>query len=488
MASDHTDLTERQEFNHKRELAHEMIPIIDRLHRKYNVVFSIFSHSLLGRDDIEIIRAHRFARHVVDRPLSMQSTLDILRILDELELVPASLDLGTLAVRFNRDPEGDLEAFIRAQLSDVIGQRSARHHRDIVLYGFERVGRLIARLLIARDSEYGGPRLRAIVVPTRGNDVVSVGALLRRDSVHGQFRGSVLVDEDAGTVTANGVKIQVITTDDPGTVDYAAHGIDQAIVVDNTKESRDRSGLERHLEAPGVARVVLVGRSEEDVKNIVFGINDHAISNSPEDRVIAAASCTTNAVAPILSAIDSRYGIRHAHIESVHAYTSDQNLLDDYHADEPRRGRAANLNVVPATTGAKEALGEVLPGLVGKVTAAAVRVPVPDVSMAALNLSLDKEVDREALNNYLRKISLYSTMKHQVDYTTSPTVVSSDFKGSDYNCIVDGATTMAQANHVSVRIWYDNDVSHARQTLRIIEHIAGARRTVLPERTEPAKL
>lgn len=481
------DQNERQVFNEKLDLAHEMIPIIKRLHRDYNVVLSIFSQALLGADDIGVVRAHRFARHVVDRPLSMQSTLDILRVLDSLELVPASLDLGSLVVRFNRDPEGDLEAFLRAQLTDIIDKRSARHHRDVVLYGFERVGRMIARLLIARDSEYAGPRLRAIVVPPRGNDTVSIGALLRRDSVHGQFAGSVIVDEEAGTVTANGVEIQVITTEDAASVDYAAHGIEHAIVVDNSRESQDRAGLEQHLAASGVERVVLVGRGEGDVKNVVYGINDHEITDDQAGKVVATASCTTNAVATILSALDGRYGIRHAHIESVHAYTSDQSLLDEYHSS-PRRGRAANLNIVPASTGAEQAVAEVLPALQGKVTAAAVRVPVPDVSMAALNLALDKNVDRDGLNNYLRKVSLYSTMKQQVDFTTSPTVVSSDFAGSDYNCIVDGATTMAHDNHVSVRIWYDNDVSHARQSLRIIEHIAGARRTVLPGRTEPAKI
>ena len=475
----------RDDWNHKLTLAQEMLPLISRLHREHNAVTSVYGRLLVGVTDIEIIKAHRYARRIDEKELPLDETLPILRELVEMDLGTASIDLGRLAKEFKHSDEKDLRAFLEAQLADVIGTSSELDARDVVLYGFGRIGRLLARILIAREAMYGGVRLRAVVVRKKGDiDIIKRASLLRRDSVHGAFNGTITVDEEKEIIWANGTPIQMIYANDPAEIDYTAYGINNAIVVDNTGVWRDREGLSQHLQAKGVDRVLLTAPGKGDIPNIVYGINEDMIG---DERILSAASCTTNGITPVLKVINDRYGVKHGHVETVHAYTNDQNLADNFHKGN-RRGRAAGLNMVLTETGAAKAVSKALPEFEGRLTGNAIRVPTPDVSMAVLNLDLEKDVEKDEVNTFLRRVSTHSNLRQQLDYINSPEVVSTDLLGTSHASVVDGLATIASGNHLVLYVWYDNEYGYSHQVVRVVEDIAGVRPTVYPARKEPSEI
>ena len=245
-----------------------------------------------------------------------------------------------------------------------------------MLYGFGRIGRLMARLLIEKTGGGDNLRLRAIVVRKGGeHDLIKRASLLQRDSVHGQFNGTVRVDEERCSFVANGNEIRVIYASEPDKIDYTQYGINNALIVDNTGMWRDFDSLSLHLKSKGASKVLLTAPGKGDMKNIVSGINDSIMEAS--DTIISAASCTTNAITPPLKALDDEYGVESGHVETVHSYTNDQNLIDNFHKGN-RRGRSAALNMVLTETGAVKAVGKVLPALMGKLSGNAIRVPTPE--------------------------------------------------------------------------------------------------------------
>ena len=477
---------EQNDWNEKIALAQEMLPLIGQLHRNNDVVVSIFGRLLVGATDIDIIKAHRYARRVADREMKLSQTIPVLRELVDMNLGTASIDLGRLATGFEKSGGTDLRAYLDEQLAEIVGKHTETEPTDVVLYGFGRIGRLLARILIQREATYGGVRLRAVVVRKNSeDDIVKRASLLRRDSVHGAFDGTITVDKDNDVIWANGTKIQMIYSNSPAEVDYTAYGIKDAIVVDNTGRWRDREGLSQHLESKGVARVVLTAPGKGDLLNVVYGINHDTITD--DEKIITAASCTTNGITPVLKVLNDRYGVEHGHVETVHSFTNDQNLIDNFHKG-PRRGRAATLNMVLTETGAAKAVSKALPEFEGKLTGNAIRVPTPDVSMAVLNLTLEQEVDRDEVNNFLRKVSLHSDLRQQISYIHSPEVVSTDFVGTTHAGIVDGLATIASGKHLVVYVWYDNEFGYSNQVIRIVEEVAGARPQIYPRRLEAAEL
>jgi len=462
-------------------LAEAMIPLIGRLYRDNNVVTSVFGRGLISKSVIGLLKAHRFARHIADVELPLEETLPVLQALLRLNLGAASIDLARLAIAYREAAEGvSLEVFLRAELADIVDRHGLdeRTSTDVVLYGFGRIGRLLARILIEHAGGGQGLRLRAIVVRKgSANDIVKRASLLRRDSVHGPFEGTITVDEENNTILANGTLIQVIYSSDPASVDYAEYGIHNAIVVDNTGRWRDAEGLSQHLACAGVARVLLTAPGKGALKNIVHGINHNTITDG--DLIVTAASCTTNAITPVLKAINDRFGIIDGHVETVHSFTNDQNLIDNFHSGD-RRGRSAALNMVITETGAAKAVAKALPELAGKLTGNAIRVPTPDVSMAILNLTLENGTDKEEVNTYLRTMSLHSELHKQIDYIDSPEVVSSDFLGSRRAGIVDGLATIANGNKVILYVWYDNEFGYSCQVIRVLEEMAGVQAPAYP--------
>ena len=472
----------QSDWNTRVQLAQQMLPLLTRLHNEKNVVTSIFGRLLVDVTDIDIIKHHRYARLVTETELPLTATLPIIEELVQMDLGTASIDLGRLAVGFAAEDSTDLRGYLERELAPVIGTAEDRTPADIVLYGFGRIGRLLARILISREATYGGARLRAVVLRKKsGEDIEKRASLLRRDSIHGAFDGTITVDEENEIIWANGTAIQVIYASDPADIDYTAYGINDAIVVDNTGAWRDREGLSKHLESRGVSKVLLTAPGKGDVKNIVYGINHGDIA--PEDRVLSAASCTTNGITPVLKVIDDRYGIVHGHVETVHSFTNDQNLTDNFHKG-PRRGRSAGLNMVLTETGAAKAVAKALPELAGKLTGNAIRVPTPDVSMAVLNLNLDKETTRDEVNEYLRQVSLTSNLRQQIDYVEDPDIVSTDFVGHERCGIVDGLATIANGNKLVLYVWYDNEYGYSKQVVRVIEQLGGVHPSVVPHRKD----
>ncbi|AMF92155.1 glyceraldehyde-3-phosphate dehydrogenase [Vibrio fluvialis] len=468
------------EWQTSQTIAEAMSPLIGQLYRQKGVEVILFGKTLINADTIDIIKTHRIARRYTGSSLSLQQTMPILQQLSEMELSPCRVDIGQMAHQFwqAHEEEHGLKDFLATALQGALNGEVMNEPKDVVLYGFGRIGRLLARLLIEKSGPGYPLRLRAIVV--RGGkegDLEKRASLLRRDSVHGQFNGSIIIDNERKALIANGNYIQFIYANSPADVDYTAYGINNALVVDNTGVWRDSEGLGQHLGSKGAAKVLLTAPGKGDIKNVVFGVNESVIQ--PEDTIISAASCTTNAITPVLKAMHDKYGVVSGHIETVHSFTNDQNLIDNFHSGD-RRGRSASLNMVLTSTGAAKAVAKALPELAGKLTGNSIRVPTPNVSMAVANLNLEKETDKDELNAYLRDMALKSKLAAQIDYTESTEIVSTDLVGSRYAGVVDGAATIAQGNRCVLYVWYDNEFGYSCQVVHCMEQMMGVRYKTYP--------
>ena len=470
-----------QDWMGREAIAESMIPMIGTLYRKKSIVSSIYGRPVINRSVIDLLKAHRFVRHMENEELSVQDTYNVLAALMDMNIARAHIDLGKLAVAFRKEGNGrSLNEFLTAELNGLSGDDVPNENRDVVLYGFGRIGRLLARILIEKEGGGNGLRLRAIVVRRgKGEDLVKRASLLRRDSVHGTFRGSISIDHEKEAIIANGTYIKIIYANNPAEIDYTQYGINNALIIDNTGVWRDEAGLAQHLESKGAARVLLTAPGKGDLKNIVYGINNKDIE--PTDKILSAASCTTNAITPVLKVMNDQYGIENGHVETVHSYTNDQNLIDNYHKGD-RRGRSAPLNMVITETGAAKAVAKALPELKGLLTGNAIRVPTPNVSMAILSLNLKRDVTTEEVNEFLREQSLHSSVQKQIDWVNSAEVVSTDFVGNSHAGIVDAKATITNGNRVNLYVWYDNEYGYSRQVVRIAQQVCGVEYPTYPAR------
>lgn len=471
-----------KDWKQREALAESMIPVIGKLNRERNVGIYMYGRSLVNRSVIDLMKAHRFVRQVEENELSEFETTPILNVLSQLDLGPSHIDLGKLAVKYMKEGNGQsAEDFVKSEVAALCGsvEKPLPEPQDVVLYGFGRIGRLVARLLVEKAGSGDQLRLRAIVVRKSklDNDLEKRASLLRRDSVHGSFKGTIRIDEETNTLILNGNQVKVIYANDPSEIDYTSYGISNAIIVDNTGVWRDEAGLGQHLKCPGAAKVILTAPGKGDIKNIVYGINNSDIK--PEDTIVSAASCTTNAIVPVLKAMMDEYGVVHGHVETVHSYTNDQNLIDNFHKGD-RRGRSAPLNMVITETGAAKAVAKALPELKGKLTGNAIRVPTPNVSMAILNLQLGKETTVAELNAYMREMALHSPLQKQIDYTNSPEVVSTDFVGSRHACVFDSRATIVEGTSAVLYCWYDNEFGYSCQVVRCLEDMSGVKLKFYP--------
>ncbi|WP_306331783.1 glyceraldehyde-3-phosphate dehydrogenase [Vibrio injensis] len=471
----------RLDWQISQTIAESMSPLIGKLYRQAGVEILLFGKTLINATTIDIIKAHKIASRYIGESLSLEQTIPLLTLLAEMTLSPCKIDIGQLAHRYwqHHDDADAMQDYLHTALVEAVNGQPMNQPKDVVLYGFGRIGRLLARLLIEKSGPGYPLRLRAIVVRGgKDGDLEKRANLLRRDSVHGQFNGSIIIDSERKALIANGNYIQMIYADSPQEVDYSHYGIHDALVVDNTGVWRDSEGLSRHLASPGASKVLLTAPGKGDIKNVVFGVNESVIT--ADDTIISAASCTTNAITPILKAMHDQYGVLSGHIETVHSYTNDQNLIDNFHKGE-RRGRSASLNMVLTSTGAAKAVAKALPELAGKLTGNSIRVPTPNVSMVVANLNLAKSVDKESLNHYLRQIATHSPLSAQVDYTDSTEIVSSDLVGSRHAGVVDGAATIAQDNRCVLYVWYDNEFGYSCQVIHCMEQMMGVRYKTYPQ-------
>ncbi len=473
-------------WKNREEIAEAMIPMIGRLYREKNVTTTVYSRSLVNNSVIQILKTHRFVKQIEDSELfesglSVVDSFPILQEVTKLDLGPCRLDIGKLAVEYKKDSRGlSVEDYVREELGEAVNDKvDLPGQTDVVLYGFGRIGRLLARLLIEKTGSGDGLRLKAVVVRETGKgDLQKRASLLRRDSVHGPFAGTIAVDEEDNAIIANGNYIKIIYANDPSAIDYTQYGIQDALLVDNTGKWRDREGLGQHLKCPGISKAILTAPGKGDIKNIVPGVNHGMVEDS--DTILSLASCTTNAIVPPLKALSDKFGIEYGHVETVHSYTNDQNLLDNFHKG-PRRGRAAPLNMVLTETGAATAAAKALPELGGKLSGNSIRVPTPDVSMAILNLTLEQETTLEELNDYLRWVSLHSPLQRQLDFIRSPDAVSTDFVGSRHASVVDAEATIVNGRHCVLYVWYDNEFGYSCQVVRLLQQLSGVEYPIYPK-------
>ncbi|TOB89862.1 type I glyceraldehyde-3-phosphate dehydrogenase [Vibrio parahaemolyticus] len=469
-----------QDWQTSQTIAESISPLIGKLYRQKGIEVVLFGKTLINATTIDILKTHRVARRYTGSPLSLEHTMPIIQALCEMSISSCRVDVGQLATKYWNEHEDTaaLNDFLQTALQNARDADSSLAARDVVLYGFGRIGRLLTRLLIEKSGPGYPLRLRAIVV--RGGkkgDLEKRASLLRRDSVHGQFNGSIVIDEERKALIVNGNYIQIIYANNPSDVDYSVYGINNALVVDNTGVWRDSEGLSQHLACKGAEKVLLTAPGKGDIKNVVFGVNESVIQE--DDTIISAASCTTNAITPVLKALNDKYGVLSGHIETVHSYTNDQNLIDNFHSGD-RRGRSASLNMVLTSTGAAKAVAKALPELAGKLTGNAIRVPTPNVSMAVANLNLGTDVDRDSLNDYLREMALNSELSAQIDYTDSTEIVSTDLVGSRHAGVVDGQATIAQDKRCVLYIWYDNEFGYSCQVVHCMEQMMGVRYQTFP--------
>lgn len=467
-----------KKWREKEKKALELLQIVGELRFDRAIELVIFRRDIYDARPSELLNDHLFAENYVQKPISVEMSLSLAQIIAQLDLAPARIDIGKLALNWLSE-EGeytaDLYKFVRRELEPFIGSDKHRiQSKDVVLYGFGRIGRLLTRRLVAQTGAGEQLRLRAVVLRPKFQDLhkelTKRANLLKTDSVHGQFPGTVIVDAENAELIVNGNRIKFIYANHPSEIDYTEYGIHDALVLDNTGVWRNGEELKVH-QRPGVDQVMLTAPAK-GIPNIVYGVN-HEQFDLAEEKIFCAASCTTNAIVPVVKLINDTFGIKSGHIESIHSYTSSQNLLDNFHK-KPRRGRAAAVNMVLTTTGAAKAAAVVLPEIEGKLTANAVRIPTPDVSLAIMNLEIEQNTTIEEVNATLKQASLGGNLMEQIMYSDNEDFVSSDVIGTTAPSVFDAPSTLISPDgkRITLYVWYDNEYGYTCQVVRLAKYAA----------------
>lgn len=316
----------------------------------------------------------------------------------------------------------------------------------VAINGFGRIGRLAFKVLLEK------PGVEVVAI----NDLTDNGTLahlLKYDSVHGKFNGTVSHNEEF--ITVNGQQIHAIAEPNPEKLPWGDLGVD--VVLESTGRFTTRETAEMHITA-GAKKVVISAPAKGDLKTIVLGVNDDQLDGS--ETVVSNASCTTNCLAPMVKILDDNYGIENGFMTTIHAYTADQNLQDAPHSDL-RRARAAAYSIVPTSTGAAKAVGLVMPHLQGKLNGNAMRVPIPDGSVTDFTVNLKNAATAEEINAKFKEAA-NGAMKGVLEYTEDP-IVSIDIVGNEHSCIFDSLSTQVIGNTVKIVGWYDNEAGYSNR-------------------------
>jgi glyceraldehyde 3-phosphate dehydrogenase len=324
----------------------------------------------------------------------------------------------------------------------------------VAINGFGRIGRMCFRNLIQNENI-------EVVAINDLTDVKTLAHLLKYDSVHGKF--AVKIESTDDSIVVNGKVVKVFASKDPAALPWKDLGID--VVVESTGIFTDKEGAGKHITA-GARKVIISAPATGGIKTIVLGVNDEMMNS--DDQILSNASCTTNCLAPMAKVLHDKFGIEKGYITTIHAYTADQRLQDAPHKDL-RRARAAALSMVPTSTGAAKAVGEVLPELKGKLDGVAVRVPTPDGSLTDLVAVLKREVTKDEVNQALKEAA-QGSMKGIIEYCTDP-IVSIDVVGNLHSCIFDAALTSVNGNLVKVMGWYDNEAGYSARVCDLVEKV-----------------
>ena len=456
----------------------ELIKITSDLSFERSIELTIFRNQLIDKRSSEILNLHEYAKAFVEKPINIKETLAIAKAIAESNIATSKIDIGKLTFEWinEKDSYENIKGFIIEKLKFTDNTNIQFKPKDVILYGFGRIGRLLARELMSQKGKGEQLRLRVIVLRNIDDQsIIKRASLLSTDSVHGKFPGTVITDLENKALIINGHSVKLVEASKPEEVDYTKYGINNALLIDNTGVYRDKKALTRHLKAAGVSKVLLTAPGNK-IPNIVFGAN-HLKYDINSFDIFSAASCTTNAITPILKVVNDKLGIEKGHIETIHAYTNDQNLVDNMHKKE-RRGRAAALNMVITNTGAGKAVVKVIPELEGKLTANAVRVPTPNGSLAILNLTLQNSTNVNDVNNIMKQAALEGELVEQINYSLSNELVSTDIVGNNAPAVYDSPATISSKDGKSIilYVWYDNEYGYSRQVMRLAKYISNVRR------------
>jgi|TARA_B110000881_G_C18600959_1_gene535198 glyceraldehyde 3-phosphate dehydrogenase len=436
----------------------------------------LFRQNILDIGVTELMRLFSYAENVVKRKIDIKTALELIKEINHLTLPPSKLDIGLLTAEYIEDSANSFKDFLEEKLSKIINSKNNFQPRDIVLFGFGRIGRLAARELIRQAGNGQQMRLKAIVVRNITDEqIIKRANLLRNDSVHGSFNGVVDIDIENKRIIINGQIIHLIEGSKPDEINYENYGIKDALLIDNTGAFTSRKALSCHLKSKGINKVLLTAPGTE-IPNIVYGINNKDL-DIENINIFSAASCTTNCIAPILQIIEDKYEIINGHLETVHSYTNDQNLLDNMHK-KPRRGRSAAINMVITTTGAGKAVTKVIPSLEGKLTANAVRVPTANVSLAIMRLNIKNKTNIDEVNNLIREEAIGGNLINQINYQIDPDLVSTDIVGNPCCSVFDSQATIVteDGQDIVLYVWYDNEFGYTKQVIRLAKQISKVRR------------
>lgn len=458
----------------------ELIKISSDLSYKKSIELTIFRNRLIDKSSSEILNLHDYAEKFVQKPIVIFETLAVAKAISESNFPASKIDIGKLTYEWVKEKKAktNIKDFIDSKLCFLKKESEHITPKDVILFGFGRIGRLVARELMVQEGR--GDQLRLRIIVLRNNDrlnMIKRASLLRTDSVHGKFKGTVIADTENKSLIINGQSIKIIESSNPEDMDYKLHGVDNALLIDNTGVYRDKDSLGRHLQAKGVEKVLLTAPGN-GIPNVVFGAN-HLDFKLENHQIFSAASCTTNAITPILQVVNNEFGILNGHIETIHAYTNDQNLVDNMHKKE-RRGRAAALNMVITNTGAGKAVVKVIPDLKDKLTANAVRVPTPNGSLAILKLLLKKRTSTRQLNKTIKNAALEGPLVEQINYSLSNELVSTDIVGNSSPSVFDSPASIVSKDgqNVVLYVWYDNEYGYSCQVMRLAKYMAKVRRPV----------
>ena len=469
--------TQLNDWVNKEKLGVNLLNSVGTLMYDKGIELILFRNQLLEIGVSELMNSISYANNVVERKVYIETAAALAKEMLNLDLAPSKLDIGLLSAEYFEQGATDVNTFLTTKLANFIGSDKDKvKPKDVILYGFGRIGRLAARELIKQAGKGQQLRLRAIVVRRLTDaQIIKRADLLRNDSVHGAFKGVVNVDLANQAIVVNGQVIKFIDGGNPEEIDYTKYEIENALLIDNTGAFTDKEALSRHLQSKGVNKVLLTAPGK-GIPNIVYGINNKEINVDTTD-IFSAASCTTNCIAPILHVIENKYGVNKGHLETVHSYTNDQNLLDNMH-NKPRRGRSAAINMVITSTGAGNAVTKVIPSLAGKLSANAVRVPTPNVSLAILKLNLNKSTSLEDINETMRMAALKGNLVNQINYQIDPELVSTDIIGNNCCSVYDSKATIVteDGEDIVLYIWYDNEFGYTKQVIRLAKQIAKVRR------------
>ena len=437
----------------------------------------LFRKHILEIGVSELMNYFSYANNIVGRENNVETATLLASEMLKMDLAASKIDIGLLTAEYIEENATNANVFLSEKLSHIVGStENVNRAKDVILFGFGRIGRLAARELIKQAGKGQQLRLKAIVVRKLTDaQIIKRSDLLRNDSVHGSFKGVVDVDLENKSMIVNGQVIKFIDGGNPEDIDYTQHGIEDALLIDNTGAFTDKEDLSRHLQSKGVSKVLLTAPGK-GIPNIVYGINSSGLDLENTD-IFSAASCTTNCIAPILHIVENKYGVNKGHLETVHSYTNDQNLLDNMHS-KPRRGRSAAINMVITSTGAGKAVTKVIPSLEGKLSANAVRVPTPNVSLAILKLTLNNSTSVADMNMTMREAALHGDLVNQINYQVETDLVSSDIIGNTCCSVFDSNATIVteDGEDTVLYIWYDNEFGYTKQVIRLAKQIAKVRR------------